>query len=65
MIELHESYGPDHSAPLRPRAASAAGAQSTTVFVIDDNIAIRESIGDTLKENPDCVEHFSDCSAFL
>ena len=67
MDRSHESHGPDHSVPFRPPVGepSSSRAQAPTMFVIDDNIATRELIGDTLRENAYAVELFSDCSTFL
>ena len=67
MDRRHDFHGPYYSVPFRSLAdePSSSGARAPTVFVIDDNAALRESIGDTLKENAYSVELFSDCSTFL
>ena len=44
---------------------SLDGVESSTVFVVDDDRAVRETMGDLLQENEYSVELFADGAAFL
>jgi two-component system CheB/CheR fusion protein len=44
---------------------SLEGSEASTVFVVDDDRAVREAMGDLLQENGYSVELFADGAAFL
>jgi two-component system CheB/CheR fusion protein len=49
----------------QPSETGEGGAQSPTIFVVDDDSAVRETLGDLLREDGRTVEIYASSEAFL
>ncbi|HEV2097903.1 MAG TPA: response regulator [Stellaceae bacterium] len=64
-LSLSESQPPVRASIRQPTEAVGDGLRSATIFVVDDDSAVREALCDLLRENGRTVEIYASSEAFL